>query len=276
MIGALRIWAAYRPLSAACAAVACVALLFIGPVLIFETADITDGTGIIGYQVRLDIIVFEWAFVVLSLLIVLAYDWGAQTGIASRADPAGRSAFRWLAAYPAMIATTVGLTLVIGHPPALYLSALLAITALNLAVAVFEELVFRGILMHGLRSRMSPLGALLVSSAIFGLFHMTNLFAGQAFNFTVFQVVNATALGLVLGAAYLQTNTLWAPVALHFLWNMAGMISLLLVDLTPVLQARQPAGPPVITAGQWLYPAVIGLIGLYTYQRWQQRTGRAD
>jgi membrane protease YdiL (CAAX protease family) len=87
--------------------------------------------------------------------------------------------------------------------------------------AFWEELVFRGIILtsavEGLRSRwLSDRGAVvagvLASSLIFSLGHFPGTL--ETFGFRV-------ALGLLLGAAYVWTDSLALPIGLHFLVNFA-------------------------------------------------------
>ena len=51
--------------------------------------------------------------------------------------------------------------------------------------------------------------ALLITSAIFAILH-----------FSVQRLIPLVLLGIVLGIVYLRTRNLFAPVALHSLWNM--------------------------------------------------------
>jgi membrane protease YdiL (CAAX protease family) len=87
--------------------------------------------------------------------------------------------------------------------------------------AFWEELVFRGLILtsavEGLRSRwLSDRGAVVAgvvaSSLIFSLGHFPGTL--EQFGFRV-------ALGLLLGAAYVWTDSLALPVGLHFLVNFA-------------------------------------------------------
>jgi membrane protease YdiL (CAAX protease family) len=87
--------------------------------------------------------------------------------------------------------------------------------------AFWEELVYRGIILtsavEGLRSRwLSDRGAIVAgvvaSSLIFSLGHFPGTL--EKFGFRV-------ALGLLLGAAYVWTDSLALPIGLHFLVNFA-------------------------------------------------------
>lgn len=85
------------------------------------------------------------------------------------------------------------------------------------AVAVIEEVIFRGVLLRILEEVTGPWGALGLSSVLFGAMHMINpgatLWTGTAI---------AVQAGLMLGAAYLLTRSLWLPIGLHLGWNFAS------------------------------------------------------
>ncbi len=89
------------------------------------------------------------------------------------------------------------------HGPA---GRLLLISAAAVAAPLAEEVIFRGILLPGLTAHMRPGTALVVSSAIFALFHVPT--HGLA-------AVGPGLLGLVFGWARLRTGGLTAPVLLH-------------------------------------------------------------
>ncbi|WP_251545547.1 CPBP family intramembrane glutamic endopeptidase [Limosilactobacillus caecicola] len=58
--------------------------------------------------------------------------------------------------------------------------------------------------------------AVLLSSALFGLIHYTNL-AEQTFSLTTVQVLSAFAMGLFFCVVYLYTGQLWITMLMHFL-----------------------------------------------------------
>lgn len=89
-------------------------------------------------------------------------------------------------------------------------------------IGFFEEALTRGLILYLLlfawRSR--PHGvveAVFVSSALFGLAHLLNLFAGAAPSATVIQVGYATGFGIGFAALLLRTNTIWIGIVLHAL-----------------------------------------------------------
>lgn len=71
--------------------------------------------------------------------------------------------------------------------------------------AVCEELAFRGLILSGMRRRLGPVAAVLVSSLLFALAFL-NLVA----------FLPAFLLGCVLGFLALRTNSLWPGVVLQW------------------------------------------------------------
>ncbi len=97
------------------------------------------------------------------------------------------------------------------------------------AVAAFEEIAFRAILFPlmlqrfgtGARARFS---AVLLSSALFGLTHLLNLFSGAAVGATALQVGYSFLIGCMLAVVYLHTGSLAGCVLLHAVYNFGGML----------------------------------------------------
>ncbi len=97
------------------------------------------------------------------------------------------------------------------------------------AVAAFEEIAFRAILFPlmlqrfgtGARARFS---AVLLSSALFGLTHLLNLFSGAAVGATALQVGYSFLIGCMLAVVYLHTGSLAGCILLHAVYNFGGML----------------------------------------------------
>ncbi|PKI91705.1 CPBP family intramembrane metalloprotease domain-containing protein [Actinomycetales bacterium SN12] len=92
----------------------------------------------------------------------------------------------------------------------------LAVAGMMSAVAVAEEVFFRGVAFRLLNGRWGAVVALVASSALFGLLHLLNPGASLAGALAI-----ATEAGLLLGAAYLLTGSLWLASGVHFGWNVA-------------------------------------------------------
>lgn len=94
----------------------------------------------------------------------------------------------------------------------------LAVTVI-LLVPVFEELLYRGLLLRALEP-WGRLPALIVTSLVFGLGH------GPV------QLVGTVALGWVLGWLTLEYGSIWPAVLLHAAFNaMAGLVFVAVVNV---------------------------------------------
>jgi len=81
-------------------------------------------------------------------------------------------------------------------------------------VAVFEEILIRGIIFRIIEEQLGSYISLLISAIIFGALHLLNP------NSTLISgVCVGIEAGLLLGAAYIYTRNLWFPIAIHFAWN---------------------------------------------------------
>ena len=95
--------------------------------------------------------------------------------------------------------------------------ALLLITTVILA-PVFEELIFRGILLPVLAEKMGKIGGVIISALIFALAHLS-----------VGELPPLFVLGIGLGVMRLSSGRLFPCALMHSLWNGVTFASLLLV-----------------------------------------------
>jgi membrane protease YdiL (CAAX protease family) len=82
-----------------------------------------------------------------------------------------------------------------------------------LVSGAFEELLFRGFAFQALTHNLGAAAAVLITSTLFGLAHLSND------NASTFSTVNTILAGVWLGVAYLTTRSLWLATALHYSWN---------------------------------------------------------
>ncbi|MCT8162087.1 CPBP family intramembrane glutamic endopeptidase [Pseudoruegeria sp. SHC-113] len=182
-------------------------------------------------QMPLDQVPVELLLAASALAIVWFLGWGRSARITSRPDWTGL----WYVLPPlafTFLILTVGFIL-----PGLQTENGLALVwqsgliqsllLLSLLVGVFEEVMFRGIVMHGLEQRFGGLVALIASSVIFGAMHYVNFIDGQSLGATNKQVLHAAGVGLLYGALALRIGSIWPGVLLHALWDatvaLAGM-----------------------------------------------------
>jgi membrane protease YdiL (CAAX protease family) len=101
-----------------------------------------------------------------------------------------------------------------GQPASLAVAAV----ALLLAVALQEEVLFRGYVTVNL-ARMSPLAIITISSALFVLIHFpTN-------RVSLPQVGSWVAGGLLLALVYLVSGSIWVAVAVHFVTDYTNVLA---------------------------------------------------
>ena len=90
-------------------------------------------------------------------------------------------------------------------------------TGLGVCVAVAEEFLFRGFLFQRLIAGIGTWGAQLIIGGYFLLTHMNN--PGMTENVKVFASLNIFLASIMFGLAFIRTNSLSMPVALHFMAN---------------------------------------------------------
>lgn len=82
---------------------------------------------------------------------------------------------------------------------------------------VLEELFFRGVILESFLKNYSPWKAILWSAIIFGCAH-----------FNPWQSVGSGLLGILIGWAYVKTNSLVPGIAIHFLNNLISFTAMAL------------------------------------------------
>lgn len=85
-----------------------------------------------------------------------------------------------------------------------------------LLVGIGEEIMFRGVLFRWIDEKFGFAAALIVSALVFGFVHIAN--PGATWWSSIAIAVEA---GLMLGAAYKYSGTLWLPIGIHWAWNFS-------------------------------------------------------
>ena len=97
--------------------------------------------------------------------------------------------------------------------------ALYLIVLSFIATGPGEETLFRGGVQGVLRDTFSPVSAVVLSSMLFGLAHVTAVITGSGASGVPGYVISAFVLGLVLGGLYEYTDNLLIPVLVHGAYN---------------------------------------------------------
>nr|WP_249219127.1 type II CAAX endopeptidase family protein [Loktanella sp. SALINAS62] len=262
------------------AALAILSAILIAPVLLQDNADRTDGTGQLDLTANAVTVLFQWGYAGLVVFTVWLMGWLRSSSLIGRSDPAGLRLFSWFLVplglfYLAILSAAVRFPADADVIPTLIWTLLFA-----MGIGVSEEVMFRGILMHGLRARYSAGRALLICSAVFSVAHVANTLSGQSAILTLNQVAFTFAFGALLGAITLQTASLWPAIVLHGLWNTVALSAMQIED---PMQASDPATAaplgPVITWGSTAtfaaFVAGVGWLALVVFRRWRVRTATA-
>ena len=102
--------------------------------------------------------------------------------------------------------------------------------AMVIAAPIFEELIFRGLMLEGLLQRMSHWKAILFTSFLFGVVHLNP-----------WQFVAAFFLGLFIGWVYWKTRSLIPCIFIHFVANLNGYLMRFFIDMEVLESGNLPS-----------------------------------
>lgn len=89
----------------------------------------------------------------------------------------------------------------------------LSILTIALLPAVFEELLFRGVIFNSFNKKYGVVIAVFVSALLFGVYHMNWI-----------QGIYAFIFGLALAYMYFKSNSLFVPIIFHFVNNLISTL----------------------------------------------------
>lgn len=98
-----------------------------------------------------------------------------------------------------------------------------------ISIGFFEEVVFRGLILIFLLQRFPSTKkgmykAIILSSALFGLIHLANIFSGAGIDNTLLQIGYSFLTGMMWAVVYLKTKNIWYSVFLHAVYNFFGLV----------------------------------------------------
>lgn len=135
--------------------------------------------------------------------------------------------------------------------PSFYL--IFAVILEQIFVGVFEEFLFRGFILNILLRNMqkhqfkSKMAAVAISSVLFGMVHLLNLFTTpDLLVSTIDQVFYSIFIGIFLGTLYLRTGNIWVVVFYHFIYDLSSEIPVIFHDLPAQFIADEPVSDAVL------------------------------
>jgi len=98
-----------------------------------------------------------------------------------------------------------------------------------IGIGFFEEAAFRGVLLLLIIERVPKTKkgifySIVLSSAIFGLIHIFNLFSGSGAGAVILQIGYSFLFGGMWAAVLLKTHNLWLCILLHSIYDFCGML----------------------------------------------------
>lgn len=240
------------------------------PILFFGPEDMTGGTGLLDFETLTGGLQWQITLSIALLACVACLGWWRMTLLWAPLDRRGLRPLYLTMAYPLIGIVTFTYFLQNQGGPRSPFEVLGMVLALNFFVGLSEEVLFRGILFGALRHRHRLITAIVISSIAFGALHLVNAGIGQNAEHTLFQVINATALGALFCALTLAANNLWPAIGLHMVWNSYAMMG---VASAEVMGETTTAAVDPLPLSPWsfLLPALILLIAiaiLYGYSQY--------
>jgi membrane protease YdiL (CAAX protease family) len=91
-------------------------------------------------------------------------------------------------------------------------SPIILILTVVVVAPIYEEIIFRGILLKGMANKINPNIALVISAIFFAIVHLN-----------IPQGINAFFLGLIIGFIYLSTGSIYLSIFAHFVNNVLAI-----------------------------------------------------
>lgn len=145
---------------------------------------------------------------------------------------------------------------------------LMIVLALLILVAIAEELVFRGYILHNLMHSFPKEAALFASALLFAGFHSLN----PDINLIAF--INIFIAGVLLGINYIYTKNLWFAIFFHFSWNFfqGPLLGFKVSGIElPTLLQQNGRGSALLTGGtfgleaSWLVTLCMSITSILLY-----------
>ena len=105
------------------------------------------------------------------------------------------------------------------------MGSIIGIFAVIILAPIFEEILFRGIILSEIRENLKVIPAVIIQGVTFGVYHMN-----------MFQGIYAGILGLILGYVCVKTRSISSSITAHITFNICGtFVFPILIYFTPRL-----------------------------------------
>lgn len=138
----------------------------------------------------------------------------------------------------------------------------------NIKSVLFEELIFRGVLLYILIRKLGELKGILISAVAFGIYHWFSFgLFGQVLAMA-FTFILTGAMGFVLAFGYAKTFSLYIPIGIHLGWNLTQIFIFSQGPIGNGIFIPKDAAPfrtdsYLVYFGVTFVPVLLALIGNY-------------
>jgi sodium transport system permease protein len=139
---------------------------------------------------------------------------------------------------------------------------LLLVLVIALMPAVGEELLFRGFLFGTLRDKVKPMTAMLIVSAIFGIYHMS-----------LIKFITTAILGFLLVWVVYQTGSIFCSILIHFCNNLLSVFIMKypteMAKVAPIIVKEK------LQLSDYFILTAIGIAGIFVgemFLHWKKKT----
>ncbi|MFZ5354625.1 MAG: CPBP family intramembrane glutamic endopeptidase [Bacillota bacterium] len=92
-------------------------------------------------------------------------------------------------------------------------SFIVTLLTVGIIAPLFEEILFRGMIYNELKEHMKVNAVIVIQALLFAIYHMN-----------ILQGLYAFVLGIFLGLVYRWYKSIWAPIAIHVLYNSTSVV----------------------------------------------------
>ncbi len=126
--------------------------------------------------------------------------------------------------------------------------------------ALWEEMTFRGVILHGVMEKYDEKAAILVSSLLFGLFHFSSLLV-QPFEMVFFYFIMATLYGIAWGYLVVKCDNILPGIIAHYLIDAFG------TPFINIISTDQATVGIFFMSTSFLYPLITVIVARYFFRK---------